>query len=115
MIVKDGIPQQIKDWMKNGKHLPKFMRDFHDQKDLFKCIGGCDDESPNRSISWVQGHIYAIDFFLWFMAAHGYTLQKTGAKGLPFRDIHDTLEVYREYNRQEFAKFMAEHRKENQQ
>lgn len=25
-------------WLESGNYLPKFMRDFHDQKDLFKSM-----------------------------------------------------------------------------
>lgn len=71
-----------------------FMRDFHDQKDLFKTVHRqtphdiTNDDSGK--VSWVDGQIYTIDVFLWFMARHGYTLQKT-KKNLDFDDIGDTL------------------------
>ena len=72
-------------WLESGKYLPEFMRDFHDQKDLFKCIHDRIEPSPD-DISWAQGHIYVIDKFLWFMAKRGYTLQRNRSN-LPFRDI----------------------------
>ncbi len=28
--------QELKAWINSGKHLPPFLRDFHDQKDVFK-------------------------------------------------------------------------------
>lgn len=28
----------IQEWLKSGAYLPKPMRDFHDQKDIFKAI-----------------------------------------------------------------------------
>jgi len=71
---------EMKAWLKAGKHLPSFMRDFHDQKDLFKTVGGYDRDDPYPDISWIDGHTYTIDRFLWWMAAHGYTLQKCRAK-----------------------------------
>ena len=61
---------------------------FHDQKNLFKTI---QEVSGNADWpDWVHAHIYALDGFLWFMARHGYTLQKTRTK-LPFDDIEATL------------------------
>lgn len=81
-------------WRDEKKHLPPFMRDFHDCKDLFKSIDQyltSDDDHPGR-ISWVKAHCYTIDFFLWFMAQHGYTLQKSRAR-LPFDDLGDLLKT----------------------
>ena len=64
--------------------LPKFLRDFHDQKDVFKAIWRCVERKrvhPEfrgylERMSWVDAHVFTIDFFLWFMARHGYTLQR---------------------------------------
>jgi hypothetical protein len=80
-------------WREEGAHLPDFMRDFHDQKDLFKSIAGIPPPPSSiaaAEINWMQAHVYTIDRFLWFMARHGYTLQKSRAK-LPFSDIGETL------------------------
>jgi hypothetical protein len=69
-------------WCKSGEYLPKFMRDFNNQKSLFKAMHFSFGENLStnmylKDINWMQGHIYIIDFFLWFMARRGYTLQKT--------------------------------------
>lgn len=87
-----SIDPRVTAWRKEGKHLPKFIRDFHDQKDLFKTIHELTiaPEEDGKQISWMEGQIYAIDTFLWFMARHGYTLQKTSKK-LPFEDIEETV------------------------
>lgn len=92
-----------------GKHLPKFMRDFHDQKSLFKGIEhtyGCAD--PN--VSWEQNHIFVIDYFLWFMAQHGYTLQKIrcGADK-QFDDINKTLDSFVNDQQKEAAKVLKKY------
>lgn len=76
-------------WRESGKYLPKFMQDFHDQKDLFKAIHELQDCSSS-GVSWVTGHIYVIDFFLWFMAKRGYTLQKS-RKNLIFDDMEQDI------------------------
>jgi hypothetical protein len=91
------VDQSVKDWRRDQRHLPTWMRDFHDQKQLFKAVY---DQSPSRGvepgphegIDWASGHVYTIDSFLWFMARHGYVLSKSPAK-LPFDNIHDTLEA----------------------
>jgi hypothetical protein len=74
----------VGEWLKSGKYLPPVMRDFHDQKDLFKAIHQTIDvEGHNyaKSVDWVTGHCYVVDIFLWYMARRGYTLQKVRAKG----------------------------------
>ena len=76
-------------WLSSGGHLPEFMRDFHDQKDLFKSL--FERQKPNeidalRDLNWVAAHVFTVDCFLWFMARRGYTLQRTRRKG-DYRDI----------------------------
>lgn len=93
--------EEIRQWRDEGKHLPAFMRDFHDQKDLFKTIHGRYQERPEGA-NWVQAHVYTIDFFLWFMAQHGYTLQRSRAR-LPFDDLHASIEAHQEVERQQTA------------
>lgn len=76
------------EWLQTGKYLPEPMRDFHDQKDLFKSMHHLfqDNEGAKDVPNWRDGHVYIIDFFLWFMASRGYTLQKTRTKGVEFKE-----------------------------
>jgi len=76
-------------WLKSGRYLPEPLRDFHDQKDVFKAI----HESINvegheyaKTVDWVAGQCYVIDIFLWWMARRGYTLQRT-RKQTELRDL----------------------------
>ena len=82
-------------WLTEGRYLPRFMRDFHDQKDLFRAIHQTIDVTKKdyiHDVTWVMGQIYVIDIFLWWMARRGYTLQK--ARGdQEFVDIHETIRV----------------------
>lgn len=87
--------QQMQKWRESGEYLPEFMRDFHDQKDLFKALQDVVDRSnakngDHRSLnaSWSEYHIYTVDIFLWVMAGHGYTLQRARRK-FAFRDIYE--------------------------
>lgn len=87
-------------WLKSGEYLPPFMRDFHDQKDVFKALDDVvqnrrETDSYTRDLSWVTAQVYTVDVFLWMMARHGYTLQKT-RKRLTFRDICDWTKASRE-------------------
>lgn len=86
-------------WRANGEHLPDILRDFHDQKDIFRAMhemyeGKVDGKERFDGVSWVTGQGYTIDWFLWFMAAHGYTLQRSRAN-VEFVDIADTVKESR--------------------
>lgn len=80
--------------VKESNHLPEFLRDFHDQKDLFKTIWEWwgDKIEDSTSIKWIDAHIFTIDYFLWFMGIHGYKLQKDRTKNVDFRDIQETID-----------------------
>jgi hypothetical protein len=100
-----------KAWLKSQGYLPDWLRDFHSQKDLFKAIHDqyrLDEPKDHRDpINWIQAHIYTVDQFLWFMAEHGYTLQKT-KKRLPFCDVHATIKHHQDVRDQAFMKMLSE-------
>ena len=98
---------KIKTWIESEKHLPHFLRDFHDQKDFFKTFHKWAAKDKHYGISWSQAHIYAIDCFLKMMAYHGYTLQKTRKK-IEFYDIESTLNEAWEKRQQQFAEHLNE-------
>ena len=107
------LKDEITAWRKAGAHLPPVMRDFHSQKDIFyamhKMTGWNEDTSegynPARDINTVTGHIYALDCFLWFMARHGYTLQRS-RKDLPFSDLKKTVDAYKKERLQQMSEIM---------
>ena len=97
-----------REFVKSGKHLPRPLRDFHDQKRLFKRIWQNvrnrqkqDAESGSllpvtlKDSNWIDCHIFVIDFFLWFMALHGYTLQKS-RQPIEFYDFDHAMRVFDE-------------------
>ncbi len=87
------IHESVSAWRSAGLHLPPVMRDFHDQKDVFKLVHDLTEPPEDSRInhpSWVDGQIYAIDTFLWCMARHGYTLQRSRAR-LPFESLDDSI------------------------
>jgi len=82
-------------WREAGRHLPVVLRDFHDQKAVFRAMHEVQASAggPSRLVrepTWVEGHCYVIDQFLWFMARHGYSLQRSRA-ALPFTELDETL------------------------
>ena len=86
-------------YLESGKYLPDQMRDFHDQKNLFKSMHLLfQDEDQTDMPNWVNGHIYTIDWFLWFMASRGYNLQKSRKKNIEFKDWPNFKELLKEEN-----------------
>lgn len=84
---------ELQKWRAEQKHLPEFMRDFHNCKQLFKGIEDfivLEDDHPARQVNWRQAHCYTIDVFLWFMARHGYTLQRSRAR-LDFENLQELM------------------------
>ena len=102
--------QQMEMWLEKKKHLPAFLKDFHDQKDVFKTIGGMSNP-PHRDIGWVEGHCYTIDKFLWWMAIHGYTLQKCKAKQ-PYKDMNKTIQIRKDKEIESFRQFLSKEKKD---
>ncbi len=77
------MDKKLELWRKEGKHLPAFLKDFHDQKDFFKFLHEFNNPQnidELKDIDWVKGHIYALDIFLWTLARYGWTLQKNSSK-----------------------------------
>ena len=106
--------EKLKNWVKEGNHLPPFLRDFHDQKDVFKTIPDIKAKKPFPGISWIDGHCYTIDRFLKWMAYCGYTLQKCRAKQ-PFVNIEDLIQQRKDEEFKQFSEMVKEnHEKDNQ-
>lgn len=105
-----------KEWLEAKLHLPSVMRDFHAQKDVFKAVqrwvSRAQAEKPEDHMvrdlpNWIVAHVYVIDFFLGFMALHGYTLQRTEKRsGFDFADLSKTLERLREEEAEAFRALM---------
>ena len=103
--------EQLTAWRRAGKHLPRFMRDFHDQKLLFKFIHdqtGAHEPSTNGFTppSWVDAQIYVIDYFLWCMARHGFTLQRCRAS-IPFADLGAEMQAFEKQQRNQAWQLLA--------
>jgi hypothetical protein len=88
----------LKQYMEKRENLPEFMKDFHDQKDLFKTIYDQYREGNAKKlledVGWVDAHIFTIDVFLWWMGRHGYKLQKIRKQGLEFNDPNETIKYF---------------------
>ena len=104
----------FRQWRNGGEHLPHFLRDFHDQKDLFKflfnrAIKDYEEEPSTQHItqnmSWVDGHVFTIDYFLWLMAEFGYTLQKS-KKAIAFNDPEETVREFTNEQRKKMAEVL---------
>lgn len=103
----------VKDFLESGKHLPSFLRDFHNQKDVCKTLWCCMDKSsfPKeiQTLGWVNFHIIIIDIFLWWMAKRGWTLQRSRQK-VEFLDVNEDIKKYKDEQTEVFKKFLEERR-----
>ena len=97
--------QRVVGLINDDKHLPKWLRDFHDQKDVFKAIEDTwGREEPPYDVNWRNAQCYVIDRFLRFMAFHGYTLRKTTRFG--DLDIQETTKKCRKARSDAFLKYI---------
>jgi len=99
---------EIQTWIGDGKYLPAPLRDFHDQKDCFKAMHSIiqvGNHEYAKDIGWVAGQCYTIDIFLWFMAHHGWTLQKSRQK-LDFRSLESSIALVKQKESEHFAAFV---------
>lgn len=96
---------KLTEWLKSGEYLPPELRDFHDQKDLFKAMHNT-IHNANENGNPRDGHIYVVDTFLWYMARCGYTLQKC-RKQVPFKDMDDDIQRYKNEMTQDFQSMIS--------
>lgn len=98
--------KNVEAWLKSGAYLPEVLRDFHDQKEVFKSMHEIIAEPASEDLirrpTWPEGQCYVIDVFLWFMARRGYTLQRTRVKA-DFRDLSADVEMQRKRRDQQFG------------
>lgn len=95
----------LTEWLQSGEYLPEFMRDFHDQKDVFKAMHNT-ITNANENGNPRDGHIYVVDTFLWYMARCGYTLQKS-RKQVEFKDMDDDIERMRREFSEKFRDILS--------
>ncbi len=83
--------ERLNEYLQSGSYLPGFMRDFHDQKKIFKDmhIAYAGNSAHKGMPSWNIGHQYVIDWFLWCMASRGYSLQRIRKRDVKFIDINN--------------------------
>lgn len=110
------INPAVQAWREAGKHLPDILRDFHEQKDIFvtmhTMLGPPNPRDTVKQPSCVEGHAYTIDCFLWFMARHGYTLQRTRTK-LPFDSLAANVAAIKAARNEQFQRMLSGHDKTN--
>lgn len=86
------MDRRIEVWRKELNFLPPYLRDFHNQKDLFKVLhwvwmphGGI-----GELINFRSGMTYMMDGFLWTLARHGLVIYRSSAR-LPFEDLDEKV------------------------
>lgn len=109
------MDKKLKQWRESGKHLPEFLRDFHDQKDFFKFLHEYNDPKEMdmiKDIDWVKGQIYVIDVFLWTLARHGWTLQKNRSNQ-KFDDLDKMVNDFTQNRNDMFTQILAQQMSKN--
>lgn len=99
-----NIDAQLKQWKEDGKHLPDFLKDFHDQKDFFKFLFESTEFSQDsnfKNLNFMQAQIFTIDLLLWRLASYGYTLQKNRSHQ-NFNDLDSDIELYKKKRIEQF-------------
>ena len=108
------------DFCKSDKHLPGFLKEFHDQKDFFKVFQEWVDTNIKnktkehsleilamKGYNWVDNHILIIDYFLWYLALHGYKLHKIRSKTIEFYDIDTTIKDFKDRMHENFKTMLS--------
>lgn len=98
------MKKSLEDWRNEGKHLPEFLRDFHDQKEFFNFLHEFNDLHNHdmlKDIDPMKGHIYSLDVLLWSLARFGYTLQKSRAQ-VEFNDLDEMVKKFSAVRREKF-------------
>ncbi|MDM3182008.1 hypothetical protein [Citrobacter sp. Cf098] len=96
---------KLSEWLTSGEYLPHFMRDFHDQKDVFKAMHNT-IHNADKNGNPRDAHIYVVDTFLWYMARCGYTLQKS-RKDVPFKDMQADIDRYKAEIQSDFSSMIS--------
>lgn len=107
------MDKDLEKWRKDGRHLPKFLRDFHDQKEFFKFLHEFNDPKNIdmiKDIDWVKGQIYFFDICLWTLARYGWTLQKNSSKQ-SFEDLDVIMREFAEKRNEMFSKILLDNKK----
>lgn len=98
-------PEQF---VEEGLHLPDFLKDFHDQKDLFKYLGEIKSRKPPIAAEgWVYDQIFTIDYFLWILGQCGWTLQRS-RRPIEFYNLPASVAEHREKQVRIFTKLLEE-------
>ncbi len=108
------MDKDLEKWRKDGKHLPKFLRDFHEQKEFFKFLHEFNDPKNIemiKDIDWVKGQIYFFDICLWTLARYGWTLQKSSSKQ-SFEDLDVIMREFTEKRNEMFSKILLDKKKD---
>lgn len=107
---RNELDPKVQAWREAGKHLPAVLKDFHDQKELFQAMhdmmGPPRPEDIIKRPAWVEGQCYVIDCFLWFMARHGYTMQKSRAN-LNFDQLDENIRAVKAHREAALQKLMS--------
>lgn len=102
------MDKQLEQWRQDKKHLPEFLKDFHDQKDFFKYLHEAlqlQDHDLLKDVSWIQNQVYTMDMLLFVLARYGWTLQRSRAHQ-NFDDLDAKIKEMNDYRSQQFQNIL---------
>lgn len=111
------MDENLTKWRKEGKHLPDFLKDFHDQKDFFRFLHEFthpEEHEMVKNINWQQSHAYAIDILLWSLSRFGWTLQRNRSNQ-KFDDLDAFIKIYTDKRNESFNNMLMSQIKKNQE
>lgn len=76
----------VKEWLRKGEHLPDIFKEFSDTGDF---IHGIEIMNPEISLfmNRIPGHVFLIDYFLYYMGMCGFVVRKKAGKSNDYNDI----------------------------
>lgn len=92
------VKRSYRQYRDSNDHLPQCMKDFSDRCEIFDAMKALTDDAgmPEEcQLSSMHAHIFTVDVFLWFMARHGYTLQRSRAH-VEFDDLDQARQNVRD-------------------
>ena len=110
----------VSKYIKDNRHLPSFLKDFHDQKDFFKTLWEWQSRSKPKDMertgleahTWVSQHIFTLDVLLRFLAFHVYKLEKIRRpKGMAFYDLPSSIKTCKDMEADMLQRMLKERQK----
>lgn len=93
-------------WLVSGEYLPEFMRDFHDQKDVFKAMHNTIKTQTKIATRVMVISMWLIPSFGIWLAAD--TRCKKSRKNITFKDMQADIDRFKREMTDDFSKMLSD-------